>query len=162
MKKNSLYIILGVLAVLVIVVVIVQMNKSPSELSETGEEITNCGEGTVIYNDEDLCWQKSVSTSAIANWEAAKDYCENLELAGEDDWELPTTNNLMSIVDESDKKLSIDTEYFKDTKPAHYWTSSEYKEGFHWYIHFELGYQGFAPDFKEGYGVRCVRANTFF
>jgi len=162
MKKNTIYIILGVLIVLAIIAVYLQMNKSPSEISESGEEIANCGEGTVIYGDDDLCWQRGTMPERAENWQAASDYCENLVLAEKDDWKLPTTDELSSIIDDSFKEIVINPEYFQDTEQINYWTSSQYREGLHWYIHFELGYQGFAQDFRKDYGVRCVRENTLF
>lgn len=162
-KNQTIYIVIGVLVVLAAALLVFQFGeKGEKEVTEEGEEIANCGEGTVIYLDDDFCWQRSVSKEKIANWQAASDYCENLVLGGEDDWRLPTADELKTLIDESDKGLVIDEDYFQDTEPSHYWTSSEYKPGLHWYIHFEMGYQGFAQDFREDYGVRCVRDNTLF
>ncbi len=162
MKKKNIYMIIAAVVIILAIVGIAQIDRGPSEVSESGEDIASCGEGTIIYVNEDLCWQRSVGPEEVANWQAADDYCEDLELAGKADWHLPTVDELSSIVDESNNEIVINTEYFQDTTPAHYWTSSEYKEGFHWYIHFSLGYQGFAQNFREDYGVRCVREKTLF
>jgi hypothetical protein len=144
------------------VLVYFQLGPKEEVTTESGKELNTCGEGTIIYKDEDLCWQRGVMPDKAEDWQAASDYCENLVLAGEDDWRLPTTDELISIVDESFQDIAIDPEYFQDTAAINYWTSSPYKEGLHWYIHFETGYQGFAQDFRENFGVRCVRENTLF
>lgn len=161
-NKKTVYIGLGILVVLAIVLVYFQFNSNPGVVTDEGKELDTCGEGTIIYDDEDLCWQRGISPQRVKNWAAANDYCENLVLADEDDWKLPTTDELTSIVDESFGGVAINPEYFQNTEPINYWTSSLYKEGMHWYIHFELGYQGFAQDFRENFGVRCVRENTLF
>jgi len=115
-------------------------------------------EGTVIYQDDELCCQRSVIPT-IRGWKEANSYCENLVLGGRDDWRLPTAEELKSLVDNS-YEPAINPQYFQNTEPTHYWTSSLYRTDIHWYIHFELGYQGFAPDITNNFGVRCVRDST--
>lgn len=124
---------------------------------ESADEIRNCGEGTVFYDEGDLCWQRGVAEISPQNWQEANDYCENLTLADRGDWRLPTSTELKSIVDKSFLELTINPKYFDGTKPKHYWASTEYSPGFHDYVHFETGYQGFAQDFNKDYGIRCVR-----
>jgi len=160
-KKQIIYTAIGILVILAIVLIYFQVTKEV-ETTDTGEELETCGEGTIIYTDEDLCWQRSVSPNKAANWQAASDYCDGLVLGGEDDWYLPTRDELKTIIDKSVEEVAINTDYFKDTTAVNYWTSSEYRAGIHWYIHFELGYEGFAPDFNPNYGIRCVRENTLF
>ena len=87
------------------------------------------GDGTVTDTTTGLMWQQG--EGGYMDWWDAMDYCENLQLAGYDDWRLPNRNELQSIVDYSEYDPTIDTTFFPDT-PAHvygdvyvnYWTST--------------------------------------
>jgi len=57
-------------------------------------------DGTISDNATGLTWMQSDSESAM-NWEDALSYCENLPLAGADDWRLPNVKELQSLVDYS-------------------------------------------------------------
>jgi len=56
------------------------------------------GDGTISDYATGLMWQKSDDGKA-RDWEKSIEYCENLELAGYDDWHLPNIKELQSIVD---------------------------------------------------------------
>jgi hypothetical protein len=73
-----------------------------------GKEVTNefvdNNNDTVTDLSTGLMWQKLEVTDDNGNarkmvWEEALAYCERLELAGYDDWRLPNSNELQSIVD---------------------------------------------------------------
>ncbi len=57
-------------------------------------------DGTVTDSATGLMWQQEDSGKSM-NWEDSLSYCENLELAGFDDWRLPNAKELQSIVDYS-------------------------------------------------------------
>ena len=67
------------------------------------------GDGTVTDTETGLMWQQD---EAYMNWESALSYCENLELAGYNDWRLPNINELQSLVDYSTYNPAIDTYAF--------------------------------------------------
>ena len=56
------------------------------------------GDGSVTDAATGLMWQQSDSGEGMI-WEDALNYCENLDLAGHDDWRLPNAKELQSIVD---------------------------------------------------------------
>jgi len=56
------------------------------------------GDGTVTDVATGLMWQQT-DDGVGRNWQEALDYSENLTLAGYDDWRLPNTHELQSIVD---------------------------------------------------------------
>ena len=61
--------------------------------------LTGSGQaGTITDLATALTWQKGDSGAGM-NWEHALAYCEDLSLAGYDDWRLPNAKELQSIVD---------------------------------------------------------------
>jgi len=57
-------------------------------------------DGTITDLATGLMWQQS-DDGTTRDWSEALDYCENLEVAGHDDWHLPTVKELQSLVDYS-------------------------------------------------------------
>ncbi len=55
------------------------------------------GDGTILDNASELMWEQAESIFTL-NWGAALSYCENLDLAGFDDWRLPNIKELSSLV----------------------------------------------------------------
>ena len=47
-----------------------------------------------------LIWQQHPGTPTAITWEEALAYCDNLVLAGHEDWRLPNINELQSIRDQ--------------------------------------------------------------
>ena len=74
-----------------------------------------------IDNITGLMWQQKSQFSGT--WENALEYCENLELAGFNDWRMPNVNELHSISDYS-KYFSDRNEFSLDF--GWYWSSSKY------------------------------------
>jgi len=56
------------------------------------------GDGTVTDRATGLIWQQADSGAGMV-WQDALDYCEDLALAGSEDWRLPNPKELQSIVD---------------------------------------------------------------
>jgi hypothetical protein len=92
------------------------------------------GDGTVTDLTTGLMWQQVPPTEEFT-WEEANEYCENLNLAGYDDWRLPSVKELFSLWNGSEGWPYIDTKYFKlvyqltgdqITKDEQYWTSTKY------------------------------------
>lgn len=115
----------------------------------------------VLDTDTNLVWQDNSEAKTVKkNWKEAVEYCENLNLAGFDDWKLPDSDELESVVDKSKyptiKKgfQNIYTGIFLDK----YWSISS---------HFSYPYNAWGLDFNSGSGnwgfksssnlVRCVR-----
>ncbi|MDP2673031.1 MAG: DUF1566 domain-containing protein [Nanoarchaeota archaeon] len=154
-----------VMVIIVIVLMLVFPQEKTGNVTDENLKIKDCGEGTVFYEGENLCWQKSAKPEPAANWQDANDYCANLELGKNQDWRLPEIDELKSlVVAVPPEQVTIDTDFFTDTQTDYYWTATEYvtpatKTATHWYVYFKTGYDGIAPDFKENYEARCVRDN---
>jgi hypothetical protein len=91
---------------------------------------TDNGDGTVSDNATGLMWQQSPFNTGFS-WQEAVDYCESLELAGYDDWRIPSLKELFSISDFSQGWPYLDTSYFDIAGPSvskdeQYWTSNFY------------------------------------
>ena len=109
-----------------------------------------------------LMWQDNETVQK--DWENAIDYCENLTLAGYDDWRLPNIYELYFMFDRTKENPALDTNIFihTDTSPgAFYWSSTTNPLS---------TYYANIVDVKNGkltgYGklatgnVRCVRTDT--
>lgn len=88
-------------------------------------------DGTVTDNNTGLMWEQIPSPDGFS-YQDAIEYCENLELAGYDDWRLPSLKELFSISDFGTGWPYIDLDYFElatgqITKDEQYWTSNEYE-----------------------------------
>ena len=87
--------------------------------------------GITIDLNTGLMWQEVPTTEGF-DWQGAKDYAENLELGGYDDWRMPTTKELYSISDFSEGWPYLDITYFSLVNNTHvdkneqYWTSNKY------------------------------------
>ncbi len=86
----------------------------------------NNGDGTVTDLTTGLMWQVTPSSRSFS-YEEALEYAENLELAGYDDWRLPSTKELFSISDFSEGWPYLDTSVFdlagdSVSKDEQYWT----------------------------------------
>ena len=99
------------------------------------------GDGTISDNATGLMWQQ-VDNGNTYDWENALLYCENLSLAGYDDWRLPNAKELHSIVDytrslQTTNSPAIDplftcssfTNPNGDSNYGYYWTSSPLQDG---------------------------------
>ena len=112
--------------------------------------------GTVIDTDTGLMWQQDTAPS-LYSWQDALSYCENLTLAGYNDWRLPNANELQSLVDYSRFSLSIDP-VFPNTMSSYYWSSTTNASSTDgaWYVYFLSGYVSYYYK-SYGYYIRAVR-----
>ncbi len=97
------------------------------------------GDGTVTDLNTSLMWQKT-PPAVHYTWDEAVTYAENLQLAGYDDWRMPTIKELYSLVAFSGSIRTmtayINTDYFDFEYPdtsqgyriidAQYWSSNKY------------------------------------
>jgi len=122
------------------------------------------GDGTVTDLTTTLMWQQSTAPG-LYEWKDALAYCENLTLAGYNDWRLPTVRELRSLTDLNQYAPSINTAIFPDTSSTiGYWSSNTYEEyeAFHlaWYMDFSEGTYNYGLKTKSG-NVRAVRGGYY-
>jgi hypothetical protein len=101
-------------------------------------------------------WQQDTAPS-IYSWQEVLSYCENLTLAGYNDWRLPNVNELQSIVDYSRYDPAIDP-IFTNTMLPFYWSSTTNANNPNnaWIVNFNYGNVHYY--YKSSYNyVRAVR-----
>lgn len=80
-------------------------------------------------------------------------------LCGHADWRMPTVKELESLADLGRVNPTIDPDYFPNTPPSNFWTSSPYASnilGLKWVVVFDYGISGI-NDYSNSYSVRLVR-----
>ena len=103
-------------------------------------------------NKTGLMWQDdSAAKNTKKDWQGALALCNDLHLAGHDDWRLPSIKELQNIVD---------IRGFKNVGGSgYYWSSTahESSDEFAWIMNFKRGYEYNNYKTYERY-VRCVRS----
>jgi hypothetical protein len=103
---------------------------------------------TVTDNCTGLQWQKSTvdfngdgqpGFFDQVSWLDALEYCENLSLAGHEDWRLPNVRELQSVADYGQFAPAINP-VFRDASSRH-WSSTSYAANgvFAWHVNFGAG-----------------------
>jgi Protein of unknown function (DUF1566) len=124
----------------------------------TGHAYLSGRAGVVIDAVTQLEWQRDVDDGSFS-WEEAAEHCAGLSLAG-GKFRLPTRIELLSIVDYTQTRPTIDAAGFPDTPPEKFWSASPFAgaEQSAWVVNFDFG-TGFvfAAETEEQHRVRCVR-----
>ncbi len=146
-KYAALLLVLGLIAI-----------PSVGSSAYTYYSFTDNEDGTITDNRTDLMWQKGFSELAW-NWEYAHTYCEELELAGYNDWSLPDIDQLNSMMGVSFRYTGANPKYFDYPDDVGWFWSSTTDE--------EVAALAYAVYITNGYEdsnvkiflsrVRCVR-----
>ena len=91
---------------------------------------TNNGDSTITDNNTGLMWEEIPIPDGLV-YDEAIEYCEDLVLAGYDDWRIPSLKELFSISDFGRGWPYLDTSYFKLAtgvidKSEQFWSSNRY------------------------------------
>ena len=119
--------------------------------------------GVVTDSFTRLQWQDDYSDNEeeikSAPWIETFAYCENLTLAGQNDWRLPNINELSSIIDFTRKSPALNPIFEYIVPHGFYWSSTTIAgySGNVWIVYFSNGRQGNYYKSDSLY-VRCVRA----
>lgn len=120
-------------------------------------ELVDNGDGTVTDTVTGLMWQQG--EAGAMNWQNALIYCEDLALAGYDDWRLPNRNELQTLVDYAEFNPAIDIVRFPGAMSSYYCSSTTYayNTGYAWLVYFGNGHV-YSVHKSGSYYVRAVRA----
>ncbi|MBN2090576.1 DUF1566 domain-containing protein [candidate division KSB1 bacterium] len=80
------------------------------------------GDGTITDSITGLIWQKE--DGGEMTWEQASQYADSLSHGGFDNWRLPTSHELFSIVDHGRSQFSLNTNYFPKSLAEYWWTGT--------------------------------------
>jgi len=133
------------------------------------QDFVDNGDGSVTDSATGLIWQRCTSGQNATDcgdgdatsftWVDALHYCEDLELAGHNDWRLPDIKELSSILDETTSEApTINQTFFPHTLAYHYWSSTPIFSASKGVmeVQFDYGYIMGELMSEKGY-VRCVR-----
>ena len=125
----------------------------------SGGDFKNQKDGTVVDAATSLQWQQQVEPQQ-RNWSDALAYCEDLELAGHEDWRLPNAKESATLVDFTAPNFLAEEGSFGDDPIGGLWTSTTFKS---WTSRgFALKSGGGLGDFgdikSKEYFARCVRS----
>jgi hypothetical protein len=120
----------------------------------------------------DGLWYQNQPFTKEYEREDAKKYCDNLSLAGYDDWQLPTYEELKKLVTQSQNTnlkgyhYNVDSRFVEHMpRPSNgkynivfFWTSTEFSKDSEgtWMVNFGNGSDSWGFDMLEGYTL-CVR-----
>ena len=110
-----------------------------------------------------LMWQDvPENKGTLHTWNEAKEYCEDLDEGGFDDWWLPSEDELTSIVDTSRSTGRMIQKGFIYFKPRYYWTGTTYawNAPHAWAISFKDSYSMSIEKHNQLH-ARCVRCSDF-
>ena len=114
-------------------------------------------ESTVLDQGTNLMWTRHFD--GIFAWEQALAYCQNLDLAGHQDWRLPSYKELATLVDLERGAPKIDTDAFPGLTSQHtLWTSTPRSSNpmYSYTVPLDRGMTGTAINRQE-LNVLCVR-----
>ncbi len=80
------------------------------------------GDGTVTDKVTGLMWQRI--DGGEMTWENAKEYALKLKLADHNDWRLPNSVELLSIMNHGKNGPAMDTEFFPRSEARYWWTNA--------------------------------------
>lgn len=80
------------------------------------------GNGTVTDQVTGLIWQKT--DGGEMTWERAQSFASELKLGGHDDWRLPNSIELFSIMNHGKHGPAMDTDFFTRSEARYWWTDS--------------------------------------
>lgn len=93
--------------------------------AEWGENaFVSNGDGTVTDQLMGLTWQQA-DDGQTRDWSGSLAYCENLNLAGRNDWRLPNVKELQVLVDYSKNDPALDQRFLKQSdRKGWFWSST--------------------------------------
>lgn len=122
------------------------------------------GQAVTLDNSAGRMWVTDPEAAGIGelySWSAGKEACEKLNYAGFSDWELPTDQELLGLVDGHFSNPALDAKYFLNTRLGYYWTATDYPENSFlrrvWTVSFKGGGLYYATVMGNRYNIRCVR-----
>ena len=120
-------------------------------------EIYQCFDGVTVYGlQSGLVWQKK-DDGVRRTWKESKSYCQDLNLAGFDDWRLPNKEELSGLVLKNHGSPTINEAFI--CRRSNYWCGDESIFNAAWFVDFRYGLLKVYHTNYPQFFVRCVREN---
>lgn len=110
-------------------------------------------DGTVLDRKSGLLWQQGENPRVV--WADAVERCTSLALGGEQNWRLPTREEMLTLIDRNRRDPAIDTAFFPKTRTTAYWTASRDQDRI-WGIGFSDGEEYLFGGTEMTLYARCV------
>jgi hypothetical protein len=113
----------------------------------------------VLDTDTNLIWQDNSEAETVRrNWQGAIDYCQNLILAGYNDWRLPDKDTLQALYPKKDSLRNVTADFYWSSSP---YVSAVLASSLAWRVGFYHG-SGDWDGKSSSHLVRCVRDSKNF
>lgn len=129
----------------------------PTDLRYT--VLTKFNNEAVRDNKTGLVWERSPDTTP-RTWEVARAHCSEREVDGRKGWSLPMREQLMTLVDNSNKNPALPTDHpFKNVQSAIYWSATTFVDAptLAWIVDFGYGREFFNHKDAFSFYAWCVR-----
>ena len=139
-------------------------------MTTTPGHFRKIGDGDLLLASDPSEWVAVLDTRSNLMWTvevlpqqtfaAAADSVAKLRTAGFADWRVPTVEELFCLADRTRCEPAIDTDYFPNTPPAWFWSSTPDASSpsvCAWSVNFDYGHSYWYFQYGEGF-VRAVRA----
>lgn len=109
----------------------------------------------IVINKSTSKMYSDVKPSKRMHFYAAWEYCQQMDLAGHNDWRVITKDEAKELLELSRRKVTV-KHAFRNVKEETYWTSTQDRYNQAWYVDFDLGrYSTKEETYK--YRAICVR-----
>jgi hypothetical protein len=144
-------------------------NSNIRPTTPTSQFVIDAAKGTVLDKKTGLMWKRCAEGQSGANcatgiyssytWKSALTRAVDSTHASYQDWHLPNSKELESLVEEKCSNPAINTTAFPNAPSAWYWSSSPDASDPNnaWYVGFTSGYSDHDLRTGTGYAVRLVR-----
>ena len=139
-------------------------------MTATPGRFRKIGDGDLLLASDPSEWVAVLDTQSNLMWTvevlprqtfaAAAGSVATLRTAGFADWRVPTVEELFCLADRTRRRPAIDTDYFPETQPDWFWSSTldaSSPSDCAWFVDFGRGYSGWNGQGSESF-VRAVRS----
>jgi hypothetical protein len=133
------------------------------KIGADGAQLPNDAKNHVAVLDTrtDLMWPAHDVYDGSLRWKEIHKPCEDLVLAGFNDWRPATVEEAFLFCDRTRFNPAFDPEFFPGLKPSWYWTGTvdaEAPSSYAWYVHLSYGYAYLNYQYGSGRVLACRRA----
>jgi len=108
----------------------------------------------IVLDKKDKKFYYDAKPSGKMNYRDAVHYCEKMDYLGYTKWQLPTKDEMRSLLELSRQDITI-KHAFRNVQKGIYWSSTKDKKKKAWYFDFDLG-RYFVTDASKKFYALCV------